>query len=242
MQRAIETQRLRLASSEVEDRRDAVMKLGWMKRPEASRVAALALNDPSEVVRATATTAVLSLPPEEAAGLLLPLLKDKREFVRQEAAYALGHTRSVSAVGSLIVVLESDKQPGVRGAASVALGQIGDQAAAPALAAALDPNSALSRSTRRKKEDNEFVRRASARSLGQVGSRVGVPALIAVLGDEKASDDLRRESARSLGLIGDASAVPALRAVLTVQDPTLSFLAFEALRKMTASQNSPPPS
>jgi HEAT repeat protein len=217
------------------------MKLGWMKRPEASRVAALALSDPAEIVRATATTAVLSLPPEEAAGVLLPLLKDKREFVRQETAYALGHTRSVSAIGPLIVVLESDKQPGVRGAASVALGQIGDQAAAIALAAALDPSSAP-QGSRRKKEDNEFVRRASARSLGQVGSRVGVPALIRVLGDEKASDDLRRESARSLGLIGDVSAVPALKAVLTARDPSLSFLAFEALRKMTANQNNPPPS
>jgi HEAT repeat protein len=237
LQREIEQQRRRLASSDAEERRDAVMRLGWMKRPESSRVAAIALNDPSEIVRATATSAVLSLPPDEAAVVLLPLLQDKKEFVRQEAAYALGQTRSRTAVNALVTTLEKDKQASVRGAVAVALGLIADEAAAANLARTLDPRFAASGQSnqkgRRKKEDNEFVQRAAARALGQIRSRSAVPALIAAMGNERASDDVRREAARSLGLIGDASAVPALRAALNASDPYLSRIAYEALLKIS---------
>ncbi len=237
MQREIERQRLRLSSSETEERRDALMRLGWMKRPEASRVAALALNDASEIVRATATGAVLSLPPDEAAAVLLPLLQDKKEFVRQEAAYALGQTRSRMGVAGLVTLLERDKLPGVRGAAAVALGLIADESAAGSLARTLDPSyTALESSAqkrRSKKEDNEFVLRAAARALGQIRSRVAVPALVSVMANERADDDLRREAARALGLIGDSSAVPALRAVLADGDPYLSRIAYEALLKIS---------
>src|SRR3954471_9097905 len=85
----IEKQRQRLSSSETEERRDAVMHLGWMKRTESSRIAANGLHDSAAIVRATAARAVLSLQPDEAAALLLPNLQDRDEFVRQETAYAL---------------------------------------------------------------------------------------------------------------------------------------------------------
>jgi len=225
-QRAIERERHRLASSETEERRDAVMRLGWMKRPDSSRVAAAALKDSSEIVRATAATAVLSLPAEEAAAVLLPLLQDKKEFVRQEAAYALGQTRSRTAVTGLIVALEKDKYPSVRGAAAVALGLIGDQDAASHLAEQIDRR-------RKKKENNEFVLRAVARSLGQIKHPIAVPALINLMADKSASDDVRREAARALGLIGDPAAVPALRSMLAAGDPYLSRLAYEALLKIS---------
>src|SRR5207253_10835063 len=114
LQREIERERLRLSSSSVEERRDAVMRLGAMRRPDSSRAAAAALHDPSAIIRATASHAILSLPPEEAAGLLLPLLKDRDEFVRREAAYALGETRSPLAVPDLITLLADDKKFSVR--------------------------------------------------------------------------------------------------------------------------------
>ena len=69
LQLEIEKQRGRLGSSETEERRDAVMRLGWMKRPESSRAAAPALHDQAAMVRAAAARAVLALPPEEAAAL-----------------------------------------------------------------------------------------------------------------------------------------------------------------------------
>jgi HEAT repeat protein len=235
IQREIETQRARLSSTEVEERRDAVTRLGAMARPDAARAVVPALVDREPVVRATAARAVLSLPRDEAARLLLPLLHDKQEFVRRETAYALGLARSTTAIDDLIVALSLDKEAGVRGASAVALGQIGDARAVPALSDALGrrvSRGLVNRATLRKTEENDFVRRAAAISLGQIKSREGVPALVAALTNERAGDDVRRESARALGLIGDKSATPALNAALTARDPYLSQLALEALRKI----------
>jgi HEAT repeat protein len=244
LQLEIEKQQRRLNFSDTEERRDAVMRLGWMKRPESSRVVAIALRDSAAIVRATASRAILSLPPNEATPLLLPLLQDRDEFVRQETAYALGETQGRTAVSALVMVLEKDKGDSVRGAAAVALGQIGDEAAVIPLTQVLGrrvpASGILNRVRRSKRDENEFVRRAAARSLGQIRSRVAVPALGAVVTDERAPDDVRREAANSLGLIGDPSAVPALRAVLTARDPYLSRLASEALRKIAFSEASRP--
>lgn len=236
LQREVRVQTSRLSSADVEERRDAVMRLGAMGRPEGSRAAAAALADSSAVVRATAARAVLSLGAGEAATLILPLLRDRDEFVRREAAYALGLTRSRAAVGALAAAVETDKRASVRGAAAVALGQIGDASAAPALAGALarrlPASGFFGRLLRKKVEEDEFVRRAAAVALGQIGSRESVPALVEALSDARAPSDIRRECARALGIIGDPTAAPALGSVLTAQDPYLSRIAFEALSKI----------
>jgi HEAT repeat protein len=235
-QHEINVQTARLSSAEVEERRDAVVRLGAMARPEASRAAAAALGDRAAVVRATAARALLSLAPGEAATLIQPLLKDRDEFVRREAAYALGLARSRLAVAALAAATQTDKEASVRGAAAAALGQIADPASVPALASALtrrlQGSGFFNRLLRRKVEEDEFVRRAAAVSLGQIGSREAVPVLVEALSDARAPNDVRREAAHSLGLIGDPAAVPALRAVLAHQDPYLSRIAFEALMRL----------
>jgi HEAT repeat protein len=239
LQFEIEKQRQRLSSLEGEERRDAVMRLGGLRRPEASKAALAALNDPVPIVRAAAAVAILSLPADEGAAALIPLLSDKDEFVRREASYALGKTKSRSAVTPLIERLTTDKENGVRGAAATALGQIGDETAVAVLAQVLSPGDFIqpSRKTRiRKAKENQFVLKAVARSLGQIGSRAGVPALIYALSTDSLSDDVRREAARSLGLIGDPSAVPALRAATDARDPYLSRIAYEALRKIAPKE------
>jgi HEAT repeat protein len=236
LQHAIKEQTARLSSADAEERRDAVVRLGAMARPESSRAAAAALGDPSAIVRATSARAVLSLGPGEASTLILPLLNDRDEFVRREAAYALGLTRSRLGVPALASAVGADKLPSVRGASAVALGQIGDAAAVPALVGALSRrvqgSGLFNRVRRRKVEEDEFVRRAAAVSLGQIGSREAVPVLIETLSSERTPGDVRREAARALGLIGDVSAVPALRAALTANDPYLSEIAFEVLRRL----------
>jgi HEAT repeat protein len=243
LQRQIEKERVRLSSPDAEERRDAVQRLGAMARPESSRAAASALGDASAAVRALAARAVLSLPGAEVAALLIPLLRDKDEFVRRETAYALGLARSPVATPALVVALERDKEAGVRGAAAVALGQIGDSSAVAALSATVvrrvRSSGFFSRITRSRTEENEFVRRAAAISLGQIGRREAVPALVEALSNPRAGDDVRREAARSLGLIGDASAIPALRAALTARDPYLSEIAQEALRKLDPNSTAP---
>ncbi|HEV7746160.1 MAG TPA: HEAT repeat domain-containing protein [Pyrinomonadaceae bacterium] len=238
MQIAIEEQRQRLNSGEVEDRREALMRLRALQRPEASRVALSALNDPAPIVRATAAAAVLWLPSTESAASLVPLLNDKDEFVRQQAAYALGQTQSHNGIAPLIERL-TDKKDSVRGAAAFALGQIGDATAVTSLAALLNPQAGLTPTNKgqnTKREKNLFVLRAAAHSLGQIGNRAAVPALILALQDGLATGDLRREAASALGAIGDASAIPALRVAETAGDPYLAETAHQALRKISRSQ------
>jgi len=237
MQREIERQRQRLSSAEVEERRDALMKLANLKRPDASRIAVTGLNDPAPMVRVAATHAILSLPPQEAVTLLTPLLQDKLEFVRRETAYALGETRSRAAVEPLVKVLLGDKEAGVRGAAAVALGEIRDESAVPALAQVLGLPTPPQKKKKSKPRENEFVLRAAARSLGQIRSRAAVDILIAALGNEDYTSDVRREAAIALGLIGDPAAVPALRAAFSSDDPYLSDAAREALRRLRVSRN-----
>src|SRR5215208_334995 len=112
LQIQIEQQQQRLSSSDQEERRDAVMKLGSMRSAAASRAALPALNDVSPVIRATAAKAILSIGAEESVAALHPLLEDKDEFVRREAAYALGLTRSRNATAALSDLLLNDKEDG----------------------------------------------------------------------------------------------------------------------------------
>ena len=238
LQLEIDKQTQRLSSTEVEERRDAVMRLGVMRRPEASRAALVALSDPVPIVRATAAAAVLSLQADESAAVLIPLLNDKDEFVRQEASYAFGNTKSRSAVSPLIERLTMDKSNGVRGAAATALGQIGDEAAVISLAQILSggPAQTSGKGRKRKAKENQLVLKATARSLGQIRSRAGVPALIDALSSDLFPAEVRREAARSLGLIGDPMAVPALRTAMGARDPYLSRIAYEALRKIASKE------
>ena len=228
----IEKQQQRLSSADEEERRDAVMRLGTMRLEAASRVALPALKDPSPIIRATATKAILSIGGDESANALIPLLSDKDEFVRRETAYALGLTKSRNATAALSERLLNDKEDGVRGAAAVALGQIGDEAAVVALVGMLAPELSAPAKSKRKREENVFVLRAAATSLGQIGSRAGTAALISALSNENFPGDVRREAAKSLGLIGDPSAEPALRAAATSTDPYLSEIAHKAIHRL----------
>ena len=225
VQREIERQRQRLGSLEAEERRDALTRLGNLKRPEASRAAAPALNDGTPVVRVTAAHAILSLPAREAVALLTPMLRDKSEFVRREVASVLGKARDRSAVNALSETLLQDKKPSVRGAAAVALGVVGDESAVPAL------TQVLTAGKKKRSDEEEFVVRSAARSLGQIRSRAAVAVLIATLENSSYPPDTRREAATALGLIGDTSALPALQAAFTAdEDPYLSEAARLAMR------------
>ena len=235
LQLEIEKQRQRLSSTEVEERRDALMRLGALNRAEASRVAIPALSDFAPIVRATAVSALAALPAEEGASALMPLLDDKDEFLRQQVCYALGATRSRMAVNRLVERLNRDKFDSVRAAAAVALGRIGDEAAVVPLADVLaGKSSSAAAAKKRKPEKNEFVLRAAAHSLGEIGSRAGVPILIATLAQVSAAGDVRREAANSLGMIGDPAGIPALQAATVETDAYLSHIATEALRKIAA--------
>jgi len=228
-EREIQKQLERLGSSSDEDRRDAVMRLGAMHLPEASRAAGRALKDGSSMVRAVAAKAVLSLPTDESVPLILPLLEDRDEFARREAVYALGLARSRNATAAVVDRLLNDKEDGVRSAAAVALGGIADETSVVTLSTVLTGQA----KRKGKSERNEFVLRASATALGRIRSPAGVPALVAALRNEKLSDDVRREAAAALGMIGDPTAVDALTQARNSSDPYLSRIAFESLKKIS---------
>jgi len=230
VQALIDTQRQRLTSSDPEECRDALMRLGALHRVAASREAMVGLTDASPMVRAVATKAILSIGADESVAALVPLISDKDEFVRREVAYALGLTRSHQATGALTNLLLNDKEDGVRSAAAVGLGEIGDETAVVTLANVLTP--VAKNQGKRKTEKNVFVLRAAARSLGQIKSRAGVPALVATLSDEKQVDDVRREAALALGAIKDPAAVPALQNAANSGDPYLAQAAFQSLHKI----------
>ena len=230
LQLEIEKQRQRLSSPEVEERRDALMRLAAMRRAEAARAALSALSDPVPLIRATAAATVAHLPADEAIASLVPLLSDKDEFVRCQTAYALGNTRSRSAVTPLVERLRLDKFDSVRAAAAVSLGQIGDESAVVPLAEILSESGGK----KQKREKNEFILRASAHSLGQLRSRAAVPALLNLLGAKSMSSDVRREAAQSLGLIGDATALSALEALALEGDPYLTQVANSAIRQINS--------
>lgn len=251
-----------LNSGDVEQKRDALLRLRNLRSEAASRIALPALNDRNEMVRATAASSVLWLPPVEAARALLPLLSDKAEFVRREAAYALGETHDPSAATALIKSLESDKSLEVRSAAAVALGKIGNADAVPALISVLKA---------RPTEDNEFLRRAATRSIGEIAQILRtrnpkvitpqnflpdkykdiaappvsgssplpqfagvVPVLKQVLESNEEADDTRREAAFALGAIGDRSAESVLQKYVGSSDVYLAEICKEALLKLKA--------
>ena len=232
LQLEIEKQRVRLASPEVEDRRDAISRLASMQHPDASRAALAGLKDSTPIVRATSVTAILSMPAADSAVHLLPLLGDKDEFVRREAAYALGTTRSITAIPLLIDLLRSDKVDEVRGAAAVALGQISNEESVSALIEVIrgTTSSDAKKNKKAKREQNPFVLRSAAHALGRIRSRAALPVLLAMIQDEKLEDDLRREGATALGAIGDQAALPALRNATSSRDPHLAEAADTAIK------------
>ncbi len=236
VQLEIQKQQARLGGGDVEERRDAVARLGSMHHPDASRAALPALVDSSVIVRATAAAAILSLPSEESAPKLILLLNDRDEFVRREAAYALGRARSRTAVSMLMERLVSDKKAEVRGASAVALGQIADVAAVASLVAVLKPAPNVSKKKTMAEQD-EFVLRSAARALGQIGNRDAVGPLTNVLQNEQVASDVRREAAWALGAIGDPSALATLNVAITSTDPHLSRVAHEAIQKIKRAQN-----
>lgn len=232
LQLEIERQRVRLSSTEVEERRDAIGRLAAMQHPEASRAALAGLKDPLPIVRAGSVAAILSLPPTESVVHLLPLLQDKDELVRREAVFGLGKSRSAGAIPSLIELLQGDKVDEVRGAAAVALGEISNEAALTPLLAVLTGQSIEPGKKKAKREQNPFVLRSAARALGRIGSRSSVPVLVATLQDEKLDDDIRREAALALGAIGDQAALPTLRSATYAKDPHLAAAANTAIKSI----------
>lgn len=250
-----------LQSDSSEQKRTALAEIRNIETEAASRLAIRVMSDRDEIVRATAAASVVFLPGTEAANVLLPLLADKKPFVRREAAYALGNVRQASAIPKLAEVLKSDRDREVRAAAAVALGNIGDYQGIPGLLQTLRIKVS---------EDNEFLRRSAAHSIGQIfeihagvantltpqnflppkfkdlgngEEDIGEPllpfdlnivftTLSQILQNPKEADDTRREAAFALGAIRRPDSATLLRSYINSPDPYLAEICKEALLKI----------
>lgn len=244
-----------------EQKRNALFQIRNLETIEASRIAVPALTDADEIVRATAVSSVVFLSSDEAVLVLLPLLRDKKPFVRKETAYALGKTRNISAVRPLIETIQKDKIQEVKDAATFALGKNRDVSAVSALTRILQ---------RSPKTNEEFMRRAAARSLGEIANnqilqgllqrknphnsipdfanelranlrkeipdfKNAVKVLLQVLQSPNETDDVKREAAYALGEIGDPAAIPYLLLALNSKDYYLAENCKKALEKINPS-------
>jgi HEAT repeat protein len=229
-----------LTSNDTEAKRTVLLQIRSLHNEDASRAAVIALRDRNEIVRATAASSILFLPRTEAVSVLLPLLSDKKPFVRTEATYALGAVGDVSAVSSLIKTLQNDRSIESRSAAAIALGRIGDESS-------IDPLVSVLSKTR--SENNEFLRRSAARSIGQLAEGAAyqgrknpvnyftaVFVLLDILNNRKEADDIRREAAAALGWIGNHAALPALRAKLNSVDNYLADNCRQAIARIEAQK------
>ncbi len=257
----IETRLNALLDGSTEQKRTALAEIRNLQAPRASILAVPSLSDPDEIVRATAAAAVAWLDHEYAVRILLPLLGDKKPFVRKEAAYALGKIGSPNAAASLTRLMSGDRDLEVRSAAAIALGKIGDYAALDELVKVVEKKPA---------EDEEFLRRSAARSIGQIfegGSadniitvtpqnfllpkfksirsddhsarfvqpesvRRAATALAAIIRSSKEAEDTRREAAFALGTIRRPESAELFNSLLNSQDPYLAEISKEALLKI----------
>jgi HEAT repeat protein len=143
----------------------------------------------------------------------IPQLKHQNDYVRQDAAAALGEIGDASAVPALIETLK-DQHDNVRRTAAEALEKIGDAFAVPALIEALT-------------DEESSVRLNATKALRKIEDGSAVHALIEVLNDR--DEGVRANAAAALGEIGDSSAVPALIEALTDRVDSVSSNAAEAL-------------
>lgn len=236
-----------------EEKRDILHKIRNIRTEQASRLAIPALNDSSEIVRATAVGSIIFLPKNEAAQFLIPHLQDKSPFVRRETAYALGKVKNSLAVNSLLTVLQKDKQIEVKNAAVIAFGEIGDVSTVENLIKILQ---------RKPKNSEEFLRRSAARSIGQIAQKqnlireikdiyknesienppkpfekfpifkVANEVLINVLQNPKEAADTRREAAFALGEIRNPESIQALKAKLSAEDYYLAEIVEKSLNRI----------
>ncbi len=248
----------RLSSKSSEARRSAVHELRTIGTEAASRAALPALRDANVMVRAAAAAAVIHLPPFEAVEALTPLLSDRAELVRREAAFALGGIGGSGSVPPLVARLGKERSEAVRSAIVIAIGNSGEVQGLPALVEVL---------REKPTEANDFTRRSSARAVGRIAQKLrtgrtdrtspqnflpgefkddmaerGLEApadfgeasreLRRVVSDPNESDDVRREGVYALGAIGDASAGELLEPLTRSTDPYMSEIAKEAIRRL----------
>ena len=203
----------------VETRRDAAVRLGSLEDRSATAGLVRLLEDPSEIVRATAAGQLGRREDPTAVPFLASRLgRERRPFVRKEIAYALGAVGDASAASPLATRLERERDREVRAAIAHALGEL----ASPLSVAPL---------VRLVGDKDDFVRRQAVVALGRIGAGAPVDLLVDRL-ERDESADVRRHAAEALGRLGGPRAAGALEAARRDPDPYVAAAADAALDRL----------
>lgn len=169
-----------------------------------------ALRNPSVPleIRETLCWILARLGNKGATPALVIALKDENPDLRKNAAIALGHLGSRSAVKDLKSRLIKDEDAGVRLCVANALGEIRDTSTINLLINRLMDTS-----------ENAQVRGQVAEALGNLGDKRAIDPLITML--EDASDEVRFWSVYALGQLGSEQALPKLREIAATDTSTL---------------------
>jgi len=143
-----------LKSDNVMVQKEAIYKLGETQDSSAvEALSALITANAPKFIKIEAMEALGKIGEERAAEIIIPLLKDDDQEIREAAIEVLGKLKSRDSVPFLIAILPKKE---TRLTTIWALGNIGDKTAIPVLATLL-------------KSDDKFVRYNASRSLQKIG-------------------------------------------------------------------------
>ena len=149
---------------------------------------------------------------------LIKALRSESDYVRGNAAEALGEIGDARAVKPLTQAFEFDLMayPYARRKAEEALVKMGDRAVEPLIQAL--------------KEEDEYVRPEVAKVLGNIRDLRAVEPLVQALKDEDWA--VRGTAAKALGNLGDKRAIEPLVEALRDEDKEVRSAAKDALRRI----------
>lgn len=169
---------------DVEVRRHVADALGNMADASSLEALTTLARDADAEVRSNAINALGNLEDRRTLGTLVAALKDANADVRSQAADAIQNIPDLRQAPEGLIAALADSDKNVRHNVAHALGEIGDDAAVPALKRALGDN-------------NADVRRAVAESLAEIGGPEAITALMGLLKDQ--DPEIRRIAAEALG-------------------------------------------
>lgn len=173
-----------MADEDVEVRRMVAEALGQLENPAAIDALSRMTRDADSEVRANAIESLHRFRDQKLLPVFVAALKDSSAHVRQHAADAIGSFENLKTAPRALIDALADPNRDVRKEAAQALGNIGDEAAVPALKKLVGDADAQ-------------TRRTAVEALKDIGGADAIQALMALLKDP--DPEVRKTAAEALG-------------------------------------------
>jgi hypothetical protein len=260
----IETRRI-LSKGSTEEKRDLLSSIQSGGDEVMSEMALIAFKDKNPVVRSSAIAAAQRTPHGILIPALGRVARDGSVAVRKQAADVLGQTGSPDAVAILIQRLAKERDREVRTSVIKALGLTGSTSEISILVGELTRKSSEKNEFERAmaaRSLGQIARRARgenpATSIPSSFNEMAVPVsfprsqqiqpiesfrnmetlVIGLATAAGESMNVRRECAFLLGEVGGAESIPALESLMKEEDPYLSRIAHESLKRLATRAGS----